>query len=133
MTVWKQFTDLVEALCDFVYSITLFVMAMLLLVPLFNALQGRQGIGWILLTIAVMLGLSMALQAGFLPAVVKLIDFRKSEKLKFILAPWKHITGTLALVGACKLQYNLTHGIQLPPASEQLSWWDVILKFFGTF
>ena len=123
---WDKMTTLVEAFCNFAFSIIVFFMVILLFSPLINKLRGHSGIWWVSLTLIIMGGLYVLVRLMG-ESLFDVIDkVRKGELLGPLFIPLRNVTSVIGIYGVLKLEYFLVH---TPESVMGLSWGQILLKF----
>jgi len=123
---WDSMTTLVEAFCNFAFSIIVFFMVILLFSPLINKLRGHSGIWWVLLTLIIMVGLNVLVRLmgeSFIDVIDKV---RKGDLLAPLFTPLRNVTSVIGIYGVFKLEYFFVHN---PERVMGLSWGQILWKF----
>ncbi|NIR49355.1 hypothetical protein GWO43_12720 [candidate division KSB1 bacterium] len=128
--VWIKINKLIEAFCNFAFSMAIFFMFVLLLSPLFKWLEGRSGILWVLLTILIMGAFYLLVSLGAGPVFESLDKIRRGEAFSDLLKPIRNISSVMGIYSALKLEYFLIHNIKV---STDASWSHLIWEFLSKF
>ena len=124
--VLAKIPGIIEAFSNFFFSIMVFFMLMLLLSPLIKLLQGRTGLGWILLTILVIGVIGIAVSVGAAPLFKALDKIRKGELFAPFFSVIRNISAIIGIDSVFKLEYLLIHGEE---PSTGGSWIKLIWEF----
>lgn len=126
---WVKTSTLIEAFCNVSSAMLIFFMSFLLVSPLLELLEGRSGIGWILLTIVVMFVLYLVVLLGLEAALDILDRVRKGELLAGFFNPLRNISSVLGIYAVFKVEYFLIHSDKEPtPDSWGRLLWEFLTK-----
>jgi len=126
----QKASQLIESFCNFFSAIMILFMALLLISPLLNQLDGHKGIGWIALTIISMVTLYIVVSVGADPFFHALDKIRKGEILAWLFSPLRNIAAVIGLYSVLKTEYFLIHSEAAP---EPGPWGELIWEFFIKF
>ncbi len=122
----QKISQLIESFCNFFSAIIILFMALLLISPLLNQLDGHEGIGWIMLTIVSMIALYIAISVGTGPLLDVLDKIREGEMLAWLFSPLRNIAAVIGLYALFKTEYFLIHSDKAP---EPGPWGELIWEF----
>lgn len=131
---WNAATQLLEAACQMAFALICFCIVILPLAPLFKWLSGREGLGWILLTIAIMGAFYGTVRLLLEPAFESLDRVRRRELFQTILGPLRNVSAVIGIYGVFKLEYFLVHGAAITGSSngEEAATWPTLIWQFMT-
>lgn len=122
----EKLNTVIEAFCNFFFAIIIVFIFFVFLSPLINLLKGHSGIGWVLITIAVMGILCLVISFGLDYAFDQLDRIKKGELFSWFFKPIRNISSVIGIYGVFKIAYFMINSGKAPSVS---SWKKFVLEF----